>query len=156
MLGQMVHRPLRKDQRQQIEPSLINSCGQGSLDALYGVLAEQGNLDELYGDLAELTNRIHSCGALLRPRTIRTAQRLLGQRREVAFRPLLECGAEGPPSPHQSPAFVEQVATPVGRFHLAADDMRQCHLDNLTRKIGTLGCPIAEARPKSMDRNVRV
>src|SRR5262249_21877724 len=61
MLGQMVHRPFRKDQRQQIESSLITSCGQGSLDALYGVLAEQGSLDELYGDLAELTNLIHSC-----------------------------------------------------------------------------------------------
>src|SRR5262249_51406100 len=107
MLGQMVHRPLRKDQRQQIEPSLITSCGQGSLDALYGVLAEQGSLDELYGDLAELTNRIHSCGALLQPRTIRTAQRLLGERREVAFRPLLECGAEGRPGCHQASAAIE-------------------------------------------------
>src|SRR5262245_43813566 len=46
MLGQMLHPPLRKDKRQQLEPPLINSWGQGSLDELYGVLAE-------------LTNRIH-------------------------------------------------------------------------------------------------
>jgi hypothetical protein len=41
----MVHRPLCKDQRQQIESSLITSCGQGTLDAFYGVLAEQGSPD---------------------------------------------------------------------------------------------------------------
>src|SRR5215470_10125799 len=52
-------------------------------------------------------------------------------------------GAELGPRIHQPAALVEHVTAPVGGLDFAADDVRQCHLGNLARRVRSLGCPIA-------------
>ena len=48
------------------------------------------------------------------------------------------------PIVHHAFAFLHQIATPVGRFHLVANGMRQRHLRYVTGIICLLGGPIAE------------
>src|SRR5271157_86129 len=79
----------------------------------------------------------------------RTAQRQHYWAREHAGR----C-AEVSPGLHQLATLLEQVAAPIGGFHLVADCMGEGHFNNLRREPGGLRCPIAECAAEPMGSQI--
>lgn len=68
---------------------------------------------------------------------------------------LLLLTAERRPITHHPTAFVEEVATPIRRFHLVADGVRQGHFGSISRVVGTLARPITERRAEAVSSDHR-
>jgi len=68
-----------------------------------------------------------------------------GEPNDLALRRLF-ARAVPRPSLCQLPSLLEEVATPIGRFDLVADRVRQCHLANLTREVRLFGAPVGKCR----------
>src|ERR1700730_4116877 len=55
---------------------------------------------------------------------------------------------------HQLAPLFEQVTSAISGFDLVTDHMRQCHLGDLTREVGLLGCPVSKSRTEAVDRQI--